>query len=176
MGKTITVFGSSLPVSGDEEYETAFKLGSHLAEKGFNICTGGYTGIMDAVSKGAVGKGSEATGITLTYRRSNISMYLTREEKCDSLFERLTKLIEHGDGFVALKGGTGTLLELAAIWEMMNKGIIPLKPSACHSLMWEQVIEIMERQIKTEKRETGLIKVFRSTDEIVDYFVKEFLI
>jgi len=49
MKKTITIFGSSLPRSGDIEYEDAYMLGKLLAEKGFNVCSGGYQGIMDAV-------------------------------------------------------------------------------------------------------------------------------
>ncbi len=174
MKKTITVFGSSLPCSGDEEYETAYKLGGLLGASNFNVCTGGYQGIMDAVSKGAAGNGAEAIGITLSGRRSNISRYLTKEVQCGTLFERLKKLIEYGDGFVILQGGTGTLLELAAIWEMMNKGIIPVKPAACYSEMWNKIVAIMEKQIEREERETGLIKIFNTVDDIADYFLKAF--
>ncbi|MCB9247843.1 MAG: hypothetical protein H6613_04515 [Ignavibacteriales bacterium] len=52
--KTVTVFGSSMPKPGEEEYENAYLIGKLLAQKGFNVCTGGAQGIMDAVSKGAV--------------------------------------------------------------------------------------------------------------------------
>jgi predicted Rossmann-fold nucleotide-binding protein len=45
---------------------------------------------------------------------------VTKEIVCDTLFERIDKLIEIGDGFVVLQGGTGTLLELAAVWEYFN--------------------------------------------------------
>ena len=65
MQKTITVFGSSIPQQGDEQYSAAEKLGELLALKGFNICSGGNLGIMEAVSKGAVRKGAKAIGITL---------------------------------------------------------------------------------------------------------------
>ena len=176
MKKTITVFGSSIPRDGSIEYKEAYKLGASLASCGFNLCTGGYQGIMDAVSKGARENGSEAIGITLSRRRSFISRYLTREEKCNTLFERITRLIECGDGYVVLQGGTGTLLELASIWEMMNKGIIPLKPAVCHSQMWSRVVDVMERQIVNENRKTGLIKVINSIEDITAYFINAFLV
>ncbi len=64
------------------------------------------------------------------------------------------------------------MLELAAIWELMNKGIIPLKPAACYSEMWNKIVAIMEKQIEKENRETGLIKIFHGINEIADYFVR----
>ena len=45
--KSITVFGSAMPLLGDVEYETAYKLGKLLAKNGFNVVSGGYYGIME---------------------------------------------------------------------------------------------------------------------------------
>src|SRR5256886_10122639 len=44
--------------------------------------------------------------------------------------ERLFELIRCADAFVACKGGTGTLVELAVVWEMLNKSVMPQKPFA----------------------------------------------
>jgi uncharacterized protein (TIGR00725 family) len=63
--KFVTVFGSSIPRPGDEEYENAYRLGKLLAEKNLNVCSGGFHGIMDAVSKGAFENGAETVGVTL---------------------------------------------------------------------------------------------------------------
>lgn len=169
MKKTITVFGSSLPKNGDSEYESAYKLGTLLAEKGFNVCTGGYQGIMDAVSKGVSENGGEAIGVTVNLWGAKPSKYLTKEIKCKSLFERITKLVELGDGYIILQGGTGTLLELSVIWEFMNKNILKTKPAACYSLMWMKIISIMEKQIEHEGRRTGLIKCFDNIEEVCSY-------
>jgi len=127
MKKTITVFGSSQPDETDEQYKFAYELGLQLAEKGFNVCTGGFFGITEAVSKGAVEKGAEAIGITVDHWGGAANKFVTKEIKCNSLFERINKLIETGDGYVILQGGTGTLLELAAVWELSNKKYGSLK-------------------------------------------------
>ncbi len=169
MKKTITIFGSSLPKPGEKEYEDAYNLGRLLALKGFNICTGGYQGIMDAASKGASENGAGAIGITVDLWGSTPSKYLTKEIQCKNLFERITKLIETGDGYVILQGGTGTLLELAAVWELMNKNLLKTKPLACHSQMWKDIVGIMERQIEHEGRKTGLINCFYGINQIVDF-------
>ena len=167
--KTITVFGSSLPAEGDEEFETALQLGRLLAQKNFNVCTGGYRGIMTAVSKGATETGGEAIGVTVDLWNVKPNKYLTKEIKCDSLFERISKLIETGDAYVILQGGTGTLLELSVVWELMNKNLLKRKPVVCYSQMWKEIVLIMERQIEKENRQTGLIKPCENINAMVDY-------
>ena len=172
--KTITVFGSSLPAEGDEGFETAYQLGKLLAQKNFNVCTGGYRGIMTAVSKGATEAGGEAIGFTVDLWNVKPNKYLTKEIKCNSLFERISKLVETGDAYVILRGGTGTLLELSVVWEFMNKNLLKRKPVACHSLMWKEIVLIMEKQIDKEKRKTGLIKPCETINEIVNYLCEAF--
>jgi uncharacterized protein (TIGR00730 family) len=169
MSKIITVFGSSKPLEEEEEYQTAYHLGKELGERGYSVCTGGYQGIMDAVSRGAVEKGQEAIGITVKTFRAEKSSYLTREIECGNLLERLEKLIGLGDAYIILRGGTGTLVELSLVWEMINKRAMSLKPVVCHGNMWGNLIEIMDKRIEFEKRETGIVKSLLDIDECVSF-------
>ena len=173
MNNTISIFGSSRPMEGDDEYNIAYKLGRLLGENKFNVCTGGYYGIMEAVSKGAVEANRNATGVTVKGWSSKGNSFLTKEIKCDSLFERLNKLIEIGDAYVILQGGTGTLLELAAVWEFTNKRIMKPKPIACHSSMWQGIISIMNIQMLKEDRDTDLVRAFETVEDIVKYLREE---
>lgn len=171
MRKTVTVFGSSIPKPGDVEYETAYKLGKLLGENNLNVCSGGYQGIMDAVSKGATEAGTEAVGVTVNIYQSTPSKFLTQQIECNSLFERLTKLIELGDAYIILNGGTGTMLELAVVWEYLNKGLLDEKPVVALGLMWETIIDAMEERIVTEKRKTGLIKTFETIEDTTQFVI-----
>jgi predicted Rossmann-fold nucleotide-binding protein len=45
------------------------------------------------------------------------------------------------DGYVACKGGTGTLVELAVVWEMLNKRAMQAKPFAALGGFWLPIIE-----------------------------------
>ena len=171
MNKIVTIFGSSLPKEGDAEFENAYLLGKLLAQSGIDVCTGGYRGIMHAVSKGAAENGGKAIGVTIDPWGSVPSEYLTEEIKCRTLFERISKLVELGDAYVILRGGTGTLLELAVVWEFMNKNLLVRKPIICHSDMWKSITEIMEAQIRHEGRETGIVKHSDSIKEIADYII-----
>lgn len=174
MSKTITVFGSSKPVSGDEEYETAYQLGKLLGETGFSVCTGGYQGIMDAVSKGASEFNVDVIGVTVDLFSAEPSKHLTKQIHCNSLFERIEKLIELGDAYIILRGGTGTLVELTTVWELMNKNLIEHKPIACHGEMWPRIIKPMEERIQYEKRETGLVQCFNLIEECFNLIEQEF--
>jgi uncharacterized protein (TIGR00725 family) len=170
--KTITIFGSSKPKEGEDEYNLAYELGRLLGVRNFNVCTGGYYGIMEAVSKGAVEEGSDATGVTVKNWELKGNAFLTIEIKCSSLFERLNKLIETGDAYIILQGGTGTLLELAAVWELANKGAMNHKPIACHSSIWQGIISIMNIQMQKEGRSTELVRTFENPEEIITYILE----
>jgi len=171
--KTITIFGSSLPNESSEEFNFAYELGKQLAKNNFNVCTGGYRGIMHAVSKGAVEAGAEAIGVTVDLWGIKPSEYLTKGIKCDTLFERINKLIELGDAFIVLQGGTCTLLELAVAWELINKKLLQTKPIICHSPMWKEITTIMEKQIQKEGRQTGLVKNADSIEGIISHLINK---
>lgn len=166
--KYITIFGSSLPEPGDTQYTTAYETGYLLAKGGYGVCTGGNRGIMEAASKGAVDAGGEALGITVSmFNASNA--YLTQKIACTTLFERIETLIEKGEAYIILQGGTGTLLELAAVWEYINKGLMPRKPVAAHSPLWKDVVGTLEEQIRFEKREGNLVSCFSSHQKMVEW-------
>jgi uncharacterized protein (TIGR00725 family) len=65
--ETITVFGSSRPREGEALYREARALGAALAAKGFIVCTGGYGGTMEAVSRGAKEAGGQTLAVTAEF-------------------------------------------------------------------------------------------------------------
>lgn len=172
--RIITVFGSSIPVKGDKQYEDAYNCACILARNNFDICTGGNMGIMEAVSLGAKENGARAIGVTLSGSFGTHNEYLTEHILCDSLFERISRLVSLGHGYIILQGGTGTLLELSVIWEYMNKGFMAEKPAACAGRMWTSIVDTMEEQIFLEKRKTGLIKVYPDAQACAMYMKEYF--
>lgn len=139
--RVITVFGSSRPREGDADYEEARALGRALASSGFAVCSGGYGGVMAAVSRGAKEAGGKTYGVTAEFfAAAKVNAWIDEETRMKTWQERLFDLIERGDGFVACKGGTGTLVELAVVWEMLNKAVLPPKPFVALRF-WEPILE-----------------------------------
>lgn len=172
--KTITIFGSSFPKPHDAEYIFAYELGKKLGENGFLICNGGFYGTMEAAAKGAHEAGTETIGVTIDLFNLKANQFIKTEFRCTTLFERIQKLISLGDGFIILKGGTGTLLEYSAILELNNKNLIDYKPIAADKEFWSQLTEHMNNRNIFEGRPE--LKVFLSNyiDEIVSYFKNYF--
>ena len=124
----ISVFGSSRPTEATPQYTIAYEVGAALARAGYIVCNGGYGGTMEASAKGAKEAGGEVIGVTCSaFKRGKVNAFISREFVTNSLNERLDKLIELGLAYVVLPGGTGTLLELALVWELKNKGFLHKK-------------------------------------------------
>jgi uncharacterized protein (TIGR00730 family) len=139
--KTVTVFGSSRPREGESDYEEARSLGRALADAGFSVCSGGYGGVMAAVSRGAKERGAQTFGVTADFfTAAKANPWIDVEMRMHTWQERLFELIRLGDAFVACKGGTGTLVELSVVWEMLNKSVIQPKPFVMLGNFWEPVI------------------------------------
>jgi uncharacterized protein (TIGR00725 family) len=139
--KIVTVFGSSRPRESETDYAEARALGRALAERGFAICSGGYAGVMEAVSRGAKDAGGKTYGVTAEFFRAKTNPWVDVEIRMKTWQERLFELIRLADGFVACKGGTGTLVELATVWEMLNKSIIAAKPFAVLGDFWTPILD-----------------------------------
>lgn len=168
--KIVTVFGSSRPRAGDEQYAQAQALGAALAASGFTVCSGGYNGVMEAVSRGAKEAGGRTIAVTARFFRSRANEWIDEEIRVASWQDRLFELIKRGHGYVTCPGGTGTLVELAVVWEMLNKGAMAKKPLVVFGDFWRPVIErVREVELghasRWGEREEPLIHIASSADD-----------
>ena len=137
----ITVFGGSRIQPGTEDYAAAQRLGRALAERGFAVVTGGYSGTMEAVSRGAKEAGGRTIGITVdVFGGRSPNPYIDEEIGTSTLLLRLDKLTEIADGYVILGGGIGTLLELALVWNLQLMGVFD-KPIVLLGPDWRAAVE-----------------------------------
>jgi len=138
----VCVFGSGDPTEGDPRYAEAQAVGRVLAELGRVVANGGYGGTMEASARGAVEAGGTAIGVTCSIWSSHPNRHVTQQIATSSLAERVATLIRIGRaGYVCLPGATGTLVELATVWEMMFKGLLPPRPLVCLGAFWRPVVE-----------------------------------
>jgi uncharacterized protein (TIGR00730 family) len=150
MNKVITIFGSSRPKEDDEEYQLAYVVGKQLSLAGFTVCNGGFGGIMEVSARGAKDAGGKTIGVTFTIKGRAANPWIDENIRVPALIDRMMKLVELGDAYVVLKGGTGTLLELAAVWEFINKGLLPEKPIVIIGDFWSNVVETLREELLWE--------------------------
>jgi uncharacterized protein (TIGR00730 family) len=143
--KIITIFGTGRARPGDAFYTLAYKVGKLLAQAGFTIANGGYGGTMLAAAKGAAEAGGQIIGVTCSaFKGSKANEYVSREIVTNSLDERLDTLMKLGQAYIVLPGGTGTLLELAKVWELKNKGFLNAdKPIILVGGFWQPLLDLI---------------------------------
>jgi uncharacterized protein (TIGR00730 family) len=153
--RIVTVFGGSRPRPGEAEYEQVRELGRLLAGAGFAVCSGAYSGVMEAICHGAKQAGGKTYGVVAEeFGTRKANRWVDTEVRVATWKDRLFELIRLGDAYVACKGGTGTLVELSVVWEMMAKAVMPVRPLVVVEEFWKPVIESV-RNIELSDEQTS---------------------
>ena len=163
--KTIALFGSSAPLPGDYNYLQAYNLGKALAAAGYNLANGGYSGVMAASAHGAHQAGAHTTGVTCdAFGRSGPNQWIDKEIRTKDLNQRLITLINLADAYVVLPGSTGTLLEIAMVWELINKHFLPQRPIIFLSTYWQPVINTV---VQNDDANTENLIFAQTQDDVI---------
>jgi uncharacterized protein (TIGR00730 family) len=167
--KSVAVFGGRHPKSGDAEYEEALRLGALLAAANIDVISGGYSGVMEAVSRGAIEAGGKATGVTMEIFGSlPPNPFLTREIRTRDFFERLEVLATKPSGFIAVRGGMGTLTEMCLIWNMIQTGTAGDKPLILMGSFWRPLLTSIAGQLEVSERDLDLLHMVDNADEAIE--------
>ena len=173
MERIVTIFGGSKCVEGSEEYGQALEVGRLLAERGFTICTGGYLGVMEAASRGAHERGGRVLGIVMNQFKSEPNRYLTDKVASAHFYERLQNLIVRSVGFVALRGGMGTVTELSLVWNKLQTQVIDPRPLVLLGECWRPVVEAFRRHLVVSERDVSLLDFAETPEEAVRIIVEK---
>ncbi len=140
--RLVIVFGSSRVPPTDPEYARAYRLGRLLAEAGYAVGSGGYQGLMEAVSRGAREAGAHVIGYTCDiFPQVEPNPWLVEERRTPTLTERIERMAEEGDAFIALPGGIGTLAELTVIWNLLLVDYLGANPLLLLGEMWPPLLD-----------------------------------
>ena len=177
--KTIVIFGSGDPRPGSPAYRQAYELGKMLAETGYAIANGGYGGTMAAAAQGAAENRKSPDACTITgvtcdaFGRNGPNSWIDKEIRTKTLNQRVDTLVKLADAYIVLPGGTGTLLEIALVWELINKHFLPSRPIIFLSEYWKPVIDTV---VQAGEADTENLVFAESLDQVRqvlnDYFTR----
>ena len=167
----ISVFGSAGPQPGSLAYEQARTIGRLLAEAGFAVATGGYSGVMSAVSQGAAEAGGHVIGVTCAqieqFRPLAANQWVKEEIKYEKLQDRLIHLVMQNDGIITLPGGIGTLSEMALAWSFMQVGEMKSRPHVVFGSLWQETIRAFVHPDYVRDSHLELLQFADTPDEAV---------
>lgn len=166
--QVVTVFGSNDPQLGEVAYDVAREVGQLLGELGYAIANGGYGGTMEASAAGAARAGAHTIGVTCSIWRSQPNRHIRQVVATSAMHERLVRLVELGtSGYVVLPGATGTLAELAWVWELMCKRQLDIRPIVCVGRFWAPLLAMMEAARPASSR---LVRLITTPAELREVF------
>lgn len=145
MEMNISVFGGAQPLPDSPEYEEARLLGGLLAQRGHTVLTGGYIGVMEAVSRGASEAGGHVIGVTCedieAWRKVKANAWVKEEWRKKTLLERMQAIIEGCDAAIAMPGGLGTLAEISVMWNLMAVESLHRRPLILVGQGWRSTLD-----------------------------------
>ncbi len=166
------MFGGSRVTRDSPWYAEAYQVGALLAQAGFTIINGGYSGTMEASAKGAREAGGRVLGVTSTlFAQHTMNEYVDEEIPTDDLYNRIRELCARADGYVVLRGSIGTLAELSIVWNLAWLDHDARKPIVLVGDSWKNVIRAYEQNLAVTPEESALLQ-FASTPEACADFLK----
>lgn len=179
--KRVVLFGGSHYEPGEQPWQWAEQLGALIGQAGWDLVSGGYGGIMEAASSAASPFDGDVVGVLCKAFGVEGNAFVKHRIVAEDAYQRLQLLASSGDAFIVLPGSTGTLVELAMVWELVNKRLIDPKPIVCLGDFWEPVISMFRGDSSHDARLKGsppsenkgeLIHVASSPVEAIDYLKK----
>ena len=154
----VGVYGSARLPETNEHYQYAVAVGRALAGEGFTVATGGYAGVMEAVSKGAREVGGAVIGYTVTsWDGLPANRYVTEQQDSADLFERLRKFSEV-DLLIALDGGLGTLAEVVVSWNLLQVGS-DARPLLMVGEQWEALHDYVRKTLIVGEADLNVVRI-----------------
>lgn len=166
--KTIAVFGSSRRDEQSQHYREAYELGRMLAQAGYAVLSGGYGGSMAAVSRGAREAGGQVIGVTCAvFDPLPPNPWLTQEIKAPTMLDRLATMLDLSDGFVAVRGGIGTLSEVTLAWSLLQTRSLAGKPLVLLGRDWQAIVDAFHTYSDLGGSIAALARVVASPEAVV---------
>ncbi len=171
--RIVTIFGGSKCGEDCAEYAQARRIGQLLAEQGYTICTGGYLGVMEAASRGAHERGGRVLGIVMNQFKAEPNRYLTDKVASAHFYERLQNLITRSVGFIALRGGMGTVTELSLVWNKLQTRVIESRPIVLVGESWPPVIEAFRQHLVVSEQDVRLLDFAQTAEDAVQIITEK---
>jgi uncharacterized protein (TIGR00725 family) len=124
----ITIIGKSAKDPKDPVPEKALRMaeevGRLIAERKGIVVTGGLSGVMEAVSRGAKSAGGVVIGILPGFDKRDANEFVDIAITTGMGRMRNTLAVRAADAVIMISGGIGTLNELTAAYELLKPTVV----------------------------------------------------
>jgi uncharacterized protein (TIGR00730 family) len=155
----------------DPLYKEAFECSKFLADKGLVTINGGGPGSMRAVSEGAKSAGGTVIGVTFypkditNFEGRDPNNPIDEEVVTKNYLERTLKLLELGDVYVILSGGTGTISEFGMAWGLSKLYYGHHKPLILFGKFWNEIIKAFIDNMRIRPEDLKVYKIVETPED-----------
>jgi uncharacterized protein (TIGR00725 family) len=128
---------------------------------------------MEAASKGAREAGGRVLGIVMNQFKSEPNRFLTDKVATDHFYDRLQNLITRSVGFVAMRGGMGTVTEISLVWNKLQTGVLDRRPLVLVGECWRGVVDSWEKNLAVSSSDVGFLDFANSSEEACSIIVEK---
>jgi hypothetical protein len=125
----VAFFGSARSGEGNPEYELARDVARAVTRAGFNVLTGGGSGVMEAANRGCREGGGISVGLNIRLpQEQRTNRYVDRVCEFRYFFVRKLMFVKYSCAFLIFPGGFGTLDEAFEALTLVQTHKIPHFP------------------------------------------------
>lgn len=177
----ICVYGAGSTQIKSKYTDEAYKLGEEIAKRGHDLVFGGgSTGIMGAVSKGAIDNNGKVLGIAPEWMEEFEGICKDCDEfiYTESMDERKKLFLENSDAFIIAPGGIGTLDEFyeVIVLKKLNrhdKKIVIFNMFNYYDHMLEMIDFMIEEGVIRAGRDKKTFKIADSIEKVFKILERE---
>ncbi len=169
------VFGGAAKGISEQFTNDAETIGRMLAARCHRLTYGGgRTGLMGAVSDGALGAGGHVHGIIPRFLENLEvgNLKVQKLEVVENMHERKAKMYIDADGFIVLPGGLGTMDEWMEVMTWNQLGLLKAPVFVMNTGgYWQAQLEMIENANKTGfVHSKGIFEMYvaATPDELID--------
>jgi uncharacterized protein (TIGR00725 family) len=162
----IAVVGSARIQPGDPRHDAAGRLGGLLAAQGWTVVTGGYGGLMAAVSRGAAAAGGRTIGLPMAPWQHLTPDASNAELRWSNDYAQRMAFLLAASVVIALPGGIGTLAEASAVWAAAQT-----EPGAARLVLlggsWKRLVAAFGAELVVDERDLAVPTVIDDVYDVI---------
>ena len=105
--------------------------------------------------------------------KSEPNRYLTKKIASEHFYERLQRLITQSVGYVALRGGMGTVTEISLVWNKLQTHVLERRPLVLIGDCWRQVVECWKQELVVSDSDVSYLDFAENAEEACRMIVEK---
>ena len=128
-----------------------------LRRQALRSARAGTSGSWRRLRAALVKSGGRVFGIVMNQFKSEPNRYLTDKVATNHFYDRLQNLITRSVGFVAFKGGMGTVTEVSLVWNKLQTRVLERRPIVLIGDCWKGVVAAWQENLVVSADDVSLL-------------------